>query len=148
MNSEHIHPCNQVFRGNLLCCNWYFPTKRWIRTWVGLLSRISSIPRFPSFFRIIKSKIEYDVHILQLSPQLSYGDTRQTWTLLKRCYINSCKIKILITRFRPPSFSLSISLPLFLCFSVPHLLSHRPISLTFSLSDPLSLSRSSLPFPF
>ena len=62
----------------------------------GLLSQFSPFRYFPNFSEWWKQWLPewYQVHIWQVSPQLSCGDTWQIWTWLKVSNLNFCKIKI------------------------------------------------------
>ena len=62
----------------------------------GLLSQFSPFRYFPNFSECWKQLLPewYQVHIWQVSPQLSCGDTWQIWTSLKVSNIYFCKIKI------------------------------------------------------
>ena len=53
----------------------------------GLLSRFSPFRYFPNFQLLQNTycAIEYHVHIRQVSPQLSCGDTCQIWMRFKEC---------------------------------------------------------------
>ena len=63
---------------------------------LGLLSQFSPFRYFPNFSEWWKQWLPewYHVHIWQVSPQLSCGDTWQIWTWLKVSNLYFCKIKI------------------------------------------------------
>ena len=61
----------------------------------GLLSRFTPFRYFPNFSTSPKYllAIEYHVHIWQVSPQLSCGDTCQIWMRFKECNRYFCDIE-------------------------------------------------------
>ena len=69
------------------------------RAWcseVGVIKQISSVRLFCQIVSIMNSihilPIEYHIHIWQVSPQLSRGESHQIWLWLKESDRYSCKI--------------------------------------------------------
>ena len=62
----------------------------------GLLSQFSPFRYFPKFSALSKHTliIKHNVHIWQVSPQLSCGDTCQIWTPFKVCNLLFWEIEI------------------------------------------------------
>ena len=69
------------------------------RLGLGLVSQFSPFRYFPNFSKWSKQQllVWYQVHIWQVSPQLSCRDTRQIWTWLKVSDLYFCYIKFPVT---------------------------------------------------
>ena len=93
--------CCVNFRlGFALLCSLQHANNMEIHDWTvqvwGLLNQFSPFRYFPNFSEWWKQWLPewYQVHICQVSPQLSCGDTWQIWTWLKVFNLYFCKIKI------------------------------------------------------
>ena len=88
-----ISPLMPMHQDPLLVCSFIMlmvPHQGW-----GLLSQFSPFRYFPHFPLLSKQTlaIEYRVHIWQVSPQLSCGDTCQIWMWFRESNRYFCKIE-------------------------------------------------------
>ena len=84
--------CKTMIKIKTTCLDWHCQsvTQAW-----GLLRRFPPFRYFPIFSTSPKYMlaIEYHVHIWQVSPQLSCGDTCQIWMKFKECNRYYCQIE-------------------------------------------------------
>ena len=109
LDSAFILKWGPVFHGyigwsqlavSMHCLHWHcgISWPQWVNDnlgW-GLLSQFSPFCYFPIFSEWSKQWLPlwYQVHIWQVSPQLSCGDTWQIWIWLKLSDLYFCQIKI------------------------------------------------------